>query len=207
MKLVKAKEALKILGITSVTLNSWKRQGKIGFKQINKRKVLYDIESVLGKTNPDNKLNVIYARVSNTKQSDDLERQISIIKNYMSSNGLKIDKVYQDIASGMNENRKSFNKLIEDVCSNKIENIFITYNDRLTRFGFSYFQTLFKKFDTHIIVLNSTDEKDFKQELLNDMISIIHHFSMKFYSNRRKQLKNVIKGIYDLKNNEEFQDK
>jgi len=32
-------------------------------------------------------------------------------------------------------------------------------------------------------------EEDFQTELTEDLISIIHHFSMKMYSNRRKMLK------------------
>ena len=32
---------------------------------------------------------------------------------------------------------------------------------------------------------------DFQQELLDDVVSIIHHFSMKLYSNRRAILKNT----------------
>ena len=36
---------------------------------------------------------------------------------------------------------------------------------------------------------------DFQKELTNDLISIIHHFSMKLYSNRRKKLKEIEKLI------------
>jgi predicted site-specific integrase-resolvase len=37
-----------------------------------------------------------------------------------------------------------------------------------------------------------TEEKDFQEELTEDLIAIIHHFSMKMYSNRRKELKNKL---------------
>ena len=72
---------------------------------------------------------VIYARVSNTKQHNDLLNQIELVKSYCITNGIKISKVYQDIASGMNENRKDFNILINDVISGKIKNIYISFND------------------------------------------------------------------------------
>jgi predicted site-specific integrase-resolvase len=36
-----------------------------------------------------------------------------------------------------------------------------------------------------------TEEKDFQEELTEDLIAIIHHFSMKMYSNRRKALKEL----------------
>lgn len=113
----------------------------------------------------------------------------------MISKGVIPKEIYDDVASGMNENRKSFNKLIDAVISGKIENIYISYKDRLTRFGYQYFETLFEKFGTKIIVINSTTEEDFQSELTQDLISIIHHFSMKMYSNRRKILKELQKNL------------
>lgn len=47
------------------------------------------------------------------------------------------------------------------------------------------------------MVLNATTEEDFQSELINDLISIIRHFSMKLYSNRRKELKYLEKKLKD----------
>ena len=59
---------------------------------------------------------------------------------------------------------------------------------------------LFKKFNVEIVVLNNPiDEVNMEQELTEDLISIIHHFSMKMYSNRRKKLKEIQK---ELENNQ-----
>lgn len=135
------------------------------------------------------KINVIYCRVSNTKQSDDLQRQEKILREYCVANGFTPDKVISDIASGMNENRKGFNELIDLVFENKVNKIIISYKDRFVRFGFEYFKNIFLKYETIIEVVNLTKEEDFQQELTEDLISIIHYFSMKMYSNRRKQLK------------------
>jgi predicted site-specific integrase-resolvase len=66
---------------------------------------------------------------------------------------------------------------------------YISYKDRLTRFGFGYIENICAKYKTKIVVVNSTDEKDFQNELTEDLVAIIHHFSMKMYSNRRKELK------------------
>ncbi|MFA7127642.1 MAG: hypothetical protein WC136_00560 [Sphaerochaeta sp.] len=67
----------------------------------------------------------------------------------------------------------------------------------MVRFGFQYFEKLFKKYGTEIQVLNSSKEEDFQEELTQDLISIIHHFSMKMYSNRRKKLKELEKTLND----------
>ena len=196
MNYVTAKEAKNILKINATTLKSWKDKGILSYKKLSDKKILYDIDSVLNNSDMvDNRLNVIYARVSNTKQHNDLLNQIELVKSYCITNGIKISKVYQDIASGMNENRKDFNILINDVISGKIKNIYISFKDRLTRFGFDYFKNLFQKYNVNIIILDELEEsnKTFQDELTEDLISIIHHFSMKLYSNRREKFKNIKK--------------
>ena len=196
MNYVTAKEAKNILKINATTLKSWKDKGILSYKKLSDKKILYGIDSVLNNSDiNDNRLNVIYARVSNTKQHNDLLNQIELVKSYCITNGIKISKVYQDIASGMNENRKDFNILINDVISGKIKNIYISFKDRLTRFGFDYFKNLFQKYNVNIIILDELEEsnKTFQDELTEDLISIIHHFSMKLYSNRRKKLKEIEK--------------
>ena len=196
MNYVTAKEAKNILKINATTLKSWKDKGILSYKKLSDKKILYDIDSVLKDSDiVDNRLNVIYARVSNTKQHNDLLNQIELVKSYCITNGIKISKVYQDIASGMNENRKDFNILINDVISGKIKKIYISFKDRLTRFGFDYFKNLFQKYNVNIIILDELEEsnKTFQDELTEDLISIIHHFSMKLYSNRRKKLKEIEK--------------
>lgn len=196
MNYVTAKDAKNILKINATTLKSWKDKGILSYKKLSDKKILYDIDSVLNNSDMvDNRLNVIYARVSNTKQHNDLLNQIELVKSYCITNGIKISKVYQDIASGMNENRKDFNILINDVISGKIKNIYISFKDRLTRFGFDYFKNLFQKYNVNIVILDELEEsnKTFQDELTEDLISIIHHFSMKLYSNRRKKLKEIEK--------------
>lgn len=95
----------------------------------------------------------------------------------------------------MNENRKGFNELLDLVISGKVYKVFVTYKDRLTRFGFDYFRKFFRKFGTEIVVLNEDKEVSFEDELVQDLISIIHHFSMKMYSHRRKQLTELKKEL------------
>lgn len=193
MNYVSAKEAKQLLHINATTLKSWKDKNILKYKKLSSKKILYDIDSISQENKIIDKCDAIYARVSNTKQIDDLQTQIEIVKKYCLSNGIKINKIYKDIASGMNENRKEFNILIDDVISGKINKIYISFKDRLTRFGFEYFKNLFAKYDVTIVVLDELEEssKTFQDELTEDLISIIHHFSMKLYSNRRKKFKAI----------------
>ena len=79
MRLVSAKEAKEYFHITGATLYQWKAKGKINAKQLSTKKILYDIDS-FEEFQPKRKQNVIYARVSNTKQADDLSKQIEIFR-------------------------------------------------------------------------------------------------------------------------------
>jgi len=191
MIFVSAKEIKEKLNICSQTLDNWRKQNKIQYKQLNARKFLYDITSIENFMDTSVRKNVIYSRVSNTKQIDDLKRQTKILQEYMTIHGTKVDCIFEDIASGMNENRKEFNKLLIQIFKNEIDTVYITYQDRLTRFGFKLLESIFLNFGTKIEVINATKEEDFQQELTSDLISIIHHFSMKLYSNRRKLLKTM----------------
>ena len=196
MRFVTAKEAKEYFRINGATLRMWRLNGKLNYKQFSSKKIMYDIDSFEDYCAKP-KYNVIYARVSTTKQKEDLNRQIEMVKGYAKSNGYKIEKIFKDIASGMNENRTEFNLLLRDIFNGNIDTVFISYKDRLTRFGFDYFKHIFEEFGTKIVVLDELEEtnSDFQTELTNDLISIIHHFSMKLYSNRRKKLKEIEKLI------------
>ena len=195
MRWVNARQLKKELNITGQTLYNWRRQNKIVYRVLNSKNFVYDIDSIINQGTQNIKEIIAYCRVSNTKQRDDLLRQEESIRQYASRNGIIINNFYKEIASGMNEDRKIFNKIIDDVISGKIIKIYITYKDRLTRFGFSYFENLFKRFGCEIIILNNTNETTFEQELTQDLISIVHHFSMKMYSNRRTKLKELVKEL------------
>lgn len=189
---ITAAEACKELSVSNTTLYRYVRENKIKVKKLSERKFLYDISSIIGKSKTGK--NIIYGRVSNTKQKNDLAKQIEILSMFANSNGHIVDKIYSDIASGMNENRKGFNDLIDLVLAGEVDTIFVSYKDRLTRFGFNYFENLFLKYGTKIVVINNTDQSD-QDELTQDLISIIHHFSMKMYSKRRKELKKLVDSI------------
>ena len=192
---VSAKEIKNKLDICSQTLENWRKLNKIEYKKINKRKFIYNLNSIDNFNDDTKRKHVIYSRVSNTKQFDDLKRQTKILQEYICSKGLIVDEIFEDVGSGMNENRINFNKLLNCIFKNEIDSVYITYEDRLVRFGFNMLKTIFSSFNTKIIVINATKEEDFQKELTDDFVSIIHHFSMKMYSNRRKLLKEMKKEI------------
>lgn len=193
---ISSKEYRNLYHISSQQLYQLVKRNKVNIKQISDKKYLYEADDNLLKRN--NKI-IIYARVSTTKQKEDLERQIKFLKEYCVSNGYIVSDVYSDIGSGMNENRKSFNKMLEEVKDNQIKKIVISNKDRLTRFGFGYIETFCSMFNTEIEVVNLDSEKTFQEELSEDLIAIIHYFSMRFYGKRKSKLNEFEKSLKEAK--------
>lgn len=186
-----SKKIRKILQVSSQCLYQMRITGRIETKQISDKKYLYKLpEKFISNTDP--KI-AIYARVSTPKQKKDLDNQINYLRQYIVSNGNIVDNslIFSDIASGMNENRKGLNDLITEIISGTVNKVIISNRDRLTRFGYGYLKSLFDRYNCEIIEVNLTEDKSFEQELADDLISIIHHFSMKFYGKRKNKLKKI----------------
>jgi putative resolvase len=136
----------------------------------------YDANTVIRKK-------IIYARVSSSKQKKDLDRQINFIKQKFPDY-----TVIKDIGSGFNFERKGFISLLEQVMSGNIEKIAIAHNDRLTRIGFEFILFICKNFNTELTVLSDKDDKGPKDEFTNEFISVITHYTSKFYGMRKYDL-------------------
>lgn len=191
MKWLSSAEIRKELNLSPQALYALRKSGKLEYKEISKGFYRYLLPEDF--RYDENKHIAIYGRVSTLKQKKDLENQLSLIKQYANSNGhiIKDEYVFSDIASGMNENRRSLNKLLSKIKDGEISKIFITNRDRLTRFGFGYFKKICSLYDVEIIEINETEDKTFEEELSEDLIAIIHHFSMKFYGKRKKLLNSL----------------
>ena len=184
-----SKKIRQILQVSSQCLYQMRITGRIKTKQISDKKYLYKLpEKFIPNTEPK-----IAIYVSTPKQKKDLDNQINYLRQYIVSNGNIVDNslIFSDIASGMNENRKGLNNLITEIISGTVNKVIISNRDRLTRFGYGYLKSLFDRYNCEIIEVNLTEDKSFEQELADDFISIIHHFSMKFYGKRKNKLKKI----------------
>jgi putative resolvase len=192
-RLYTLKEACLLLGLHPRTIQKWDKQGKIrvvrtpgGRRRIPESEIRRlqgekGIRSIIG-----------YARVSSNTQKDDLERQVE----YLRQSG--VQEVITDIGSGLNEKRKGFLRLLDRVLHNEVDKVVILYEDRLTRFGFDTLKKVFEAHGTTIEVLNQTDVKPPQQELVEDLITIISHFSGKLYGMRSHKQKEVVKRAKEL---------
>lgn len=207
----KLKEIASMLGVTTITLKNWESSGKIEFSRTptNIRFLSRDqLINVLDKQglyfNDTNftKKDVIYARVSSHDQKThgDLDRQIQFLINENSD--LQNVLVLSEVGSGLNDKRKKLQQLIKMVMNDEVNRVFVTYRDRLTRFGFHYLETVFNAKGVEIVVVKqSTEETSVEKELMNDMMSLIASFSGKLYGMRSKtnNLKKSYESEKDLK--------
>ena len=198
---MKANEVLNLLRITRPTLTKYVKEGIIKTEKLPNGRYEYDTESVYAFLNKDVKRKTyIYARVSTPKQKTDLNNQIELLKQFCFTNGYTISGIYADIASGISfDKRKDFFEMLDEIIDNKVERVVITYKDRLSRVGFDLFFHLFKKYNCEIVVMSEVgSEKLDSQEIFEEIVSLLHCYSMKLYSKRKFQkIKEVLTDASD----------
>jgi len=126
---------------------------------------------------------IAYARCSTQKQKDNLERQIERLKQYCENHEHDYE-IYSEIASGLNDKRKQLRKIINRVSQGDISEVVIEYKDRLTRFGFKFFEDFFNTYGTRITIIEDEVAKELEQELVNDLISLVTSHSARLYGRR-----------------------
>jgi len=198
-------EVARLIGVSPDTIRLWIHNHKIPAEYViqlpsrHRRLTRQGVMHLLQLKGIDiHKLSVVYARVSTSHQKDSLQNQVDSLVQWANSNGISVDDVITDIASGMNFSRPGLRKLIELSEQAKLDRIIIAYRDRLVRFGFDFFHWLFTKHGTDIIVVNNLEEQpNSRSEIIDDFVAIIHYFAMKLYGARtykRKvsQMQNII---------------
>ena len=200
MKYYSAKTVTQLLGVTAQTLRNWDKEGKLKPSYVKSNGYrYYSEESILAYTQErktKKNLNVIgYARVSSKKQSDDLERQVNNIREYLSCKYESFD-IITDIGSGINYNKPGLLKLIEKINKKEVDLIVVLYKDRLLRFGFELVEHFANLNNVKIEVLDKVD-KNQDQELVEDLVQIITVFSCKLQGKRANKAKKMIKELLE----------
>jgi putative resolvase len=196
-KLYTTGEVAKIFGVSYVAVKKWAYAGKIKYIKTPGGKYRYpesEIRRLLGEQMPKGKV-AIYARVSSADQKEDLERQKQKLIEYAKSKGYQDIEVIEDIASGLNENRKGLNKLFKLVTERQIEAVFITHKDRLTRFGFKYFETFFSSYGCRIETVDSEKVKESRQELVEDLVAIVTSLAGRIYGARSRKRRELVEAV------------
>lgn len=180
MQHVTPKEAAKILGVHVSSLRRWENEGKL--KAIRtpggqRRFILEEVEKIGGM--PRTIRTICYGRVSTHSQQDDLQRQLEHLRRRYPE-----AEIISEVGSGLNFKRKKFLAILERIIDGDIQRLVVAHPDRLVRFGFELVKWLCTKFECELVVLNDRKLSP-EQELVQDMLSIIHCFSSRLYGLRK----------------------
>lgn len=206
MKFYNIKEFSELINVSKQTLRNWDKDGRLIPIKLKSghRRYTEDHLKVFNKSFKNKeRLNIIYCRESTKQQLNSLENQVNKCKEFCINKGINIDKLITDNLSALNYNRSGLNEILKLIIEDKIENLIIYYKDRLTRFGFEMFEEFSKLNNFNIIIIdNSETDKSKELEFAEDLISIIHHFSMKIYGKRsyKKKVVNAEENINQIKN-------
>lgn len=99
----------------------------------------------------------------------------------------------EEIGGGLNFSRKRFLALMDAVARDEVSGILIAHKDRLVRFGYVWFDRFCQQHGCTITVLNQ-ERLSPEQEMVQDLMTIVHCFSSRLYGLRRykEQLKQVL---------------
>src|SRR5258708_9706582 len=146
-KLLRLSVAAHELGLHPMTVRRWIKAGRLQVIPVGRavRIPRTEVEGLVGKI--DGRLLVLYGRVSGHGQKADLDMQLERLQTWAATERKGVETlVLSDIGSGLKAGRRHLQRLLKLVCEDKVGEVAITYDDRLTRFGPEYLQTLFACF-------------------------------------------------------------
>jgi len=129
------------------------------------------------------KRKVIYCRVSSAGQKDDLKSQVETMEMFALGRGVVAETV-AEVGGGMNMSRPKFLQLVTDIINGDVDTVIVAHKDRLARFGFELVDNIAKTYGCEIIVANC-ERLSPQQEMVEDLMSIIHTFSCRLYGLRK----------------------
>ena len=179
MKYTTSKVAREKIGVCNRTLRTWALAGKIDFIMTSGGARRYNVDKYLKKNNLLPKKKICYARVSSHDRKEDLARQIAyLVQRYPDH------EIIKDVGSGINFKRKGLQKIIELAINNELEEVVVTYKDRLCRIGYDMIEFILTKYSKAKIVIENEEFKLPQQEITEDLIEIITVYSSKIHGTR-----------------------
>jgi putative resolvase len=164
----------KQMGVSYKTAFRWWKAGKLDAYQLDTGTVIVR-EPASGEAPT---TVALYARVSSADQKEDLERQMQRLKDYAAAKGYHVTRTVSELASGLNDSRPKFLKLLTDA---SIGVIVVEHTDRATRFGLTYIEQLMAMQGRRLEVIFPSDTDN---DLVDDCIAVITSMASRMYGRR-----------------------
>src|SRR5215831_1406879 len=175
-----------LIGKTVNTLQRWDREGILPAHRSPTGRRSYTHDQYLeyrGLKAKGAGTTMVSARVSSQSQKPDLQNQLAALRAYCQAKDLKVDEWREEIGSGLNYQRKQFNRIMEEIELGRVQRLVIAHQDRLVRFGFEWFAAFCERHGTDLVIVNG-DTLSPEQELVQDLLSVVHVFSARLYGLR-----------------------
>lgn len=185
-------EFAKRIGRSVQTVRRWEREGKLTAKRLPSGQRTFDesdVRALMGGV-PSKRAIVVYCRVSSAGQKDDLASQVATMETYCLAGAIPVDEWVKEIGGGMNFKRKQFLSLVDRIQRGEILKLIVAHKDRLMRFGFDLLNHVATENGCEIVVANQESLSP-QQEMVEDLMAIVHTFSCRLYGMRK--YKKVIK--------------
>lgn len=199
---VSISKAAQELGVHQETLRRWEASGKITVERTPRGHRRYDLIKLRGLVPKDtsaNHLTICYARVSSHDQKKDLVRQTAVLESFCVARGWTYE-VLQDLGSGLNYHKRNLKKLLKLLCSGAVKRLVVTHKDRLMRFGAELIFSLCESFGTEVVIINSAQDSNFEDDLVQDVLEIITVFSARLYGSRSRKNKKLLDALKEAVN-------
>jgi len=196
-KIYSIKQFSERMNLSLSTLRRYDASGRLLAKRRPSGHRFYDesdVRKVLKLVPPDEQKVIVYCRVSSQGQKDDLKSQVKAMNEYCIATGQKVDEFIQEIGGGMNFKRKKFLYIMDEVSMGKVKKLIIAHKDRLSRFGFDFFDHFCSANGCQLEVVNQESLSP-EKEMVEDLMAIIHTFSCRLYGLRgyKKKIKDAVK--------------
>jgi putative resolvase len=178
-----------LIGKSVLTLQRWDRAGILKAHRTPTNRRYYTHDQYLeyrGLKAKGTGATIVYARVSSASQQPDLQNQIAALKDYCQRHDFRVDEWVEEVGSGLNYQRKQFQRIMEAIELGRVQRLIIAHKDRLVRFGFEWFAAFCARHGTDLVIVNGETFSP-EQELVQDLLSIVHVFSARLYGLRSYQ--------------------
>lgn len=184
-KRYKITEAARLLSMGTRTLRRWVVIGRAPSIKNETGHVFIPawwVEEQSGERPPSqNARCAVYARESSSENQAALESQTQGLIQYATARGYQIVHVVREFGSGVSDDRKKLQALLKN---RDFDVLLVEHKDRLTRFGFHWFETLSP---FRIEVVNTAENH--VNDLMEDLVAILTAFSARLYGPRRGRKK------------------
>ena len=193
-------KAAKLLGISVKTLQRWEREGRLTpVARTDSNRRLYTEAQIREFINLPKAASVptrlvAYCRVSTAAQKPDLANQRKVLEEFVAVKGLANVEFVEEVGGGLNFKRRRFLTLTDEIGRREIKALILAHRDRLTRFGFEWFEHFARGHGCELLVLNQQRLSP-EQEMVQDLTTIVRCFSSRLYGlrNYRKELDEALR--------------